>query len=262
MKDILFFGGSTGLILHEIFHKIFFNNNHDDYNLINFSQTAAGNFYMAGAFFEYLNKHPKPDYVFFKFTGLNRWDLPFDKKVKLEGYEYQTHPGVVPADHLNKDTAKSRLLSLATKSDKNWVFSGGHAEAWLKNSVLQRIFVNIYDPEDENSTIMQSWQQVFTCLSLCETMEIPYNWTFYYDVTNPPSKYSKMDGHAIQLPKCIPTKQMLDFAPLNYAYDINDPPEDGSHYTRSVEEKYFKEEIIYNKIKYTLDKSKALKHEN
>jgi hypothetical protein len=238
MKDILFFGGSTGNRLHEMFAKIFLDNNTKEYNLINLAQVGAGNFYMAGMFFEYIKNNKKPDYVFFNFTGLNRWDLPFNKKVKLNDYGFQSIPGIWPEGQQLK----------GKDFDKNWAFSGGYAGSWRADSVLQRIFTYIYDLKDQNSTNMQSWQQVFSCISLCEKLNIPYNWTFYYDVTNPPSESSKQDGHETKFPDYISKKQMLEISPLNFAYSIDQAPVDGNHYSQKVEEKYFKEEIIFNKI--------------
>jgi len=242
MKDILFLGGSSGLTLHQTFPKIFLNVDTKEYNLINLSQSGAGNFYIAGMFFEYIKNNKKPDYVFFKFTGLNRWDLPFNKKVNLKNYEYQSISGKWPKEQGLK----------GDNFNKNWAFSGGYTGSWLNNSILQRIFCYIYDVTDQNSTNDQSWQQVFSCISLCETLDIPYNWTFYYDVTNPPSTLSKQDGYESMFPNYISKKQMLDFAPLNFSYLINQVSVDGNHYSKETECKYFKEEKIFNKIKHTI----------
>lgn len=226
MKDVLLIGGSSGLRLDRMFKEIFFTD--QPVNLINLSKSGAGNFYIAGTFFEYLEHNKKPDYIFFKFTGLNRYDLPFNKKAKLYDYEYQASP-----------------------IDKNWVFSGGYSGSWLTNNVLNKIFPYLYDLKDINNTNCQSWQQIFSVLCLCEKIAIPHNWTFYYDVTNPPSDESKKDGES-SIPDYINTVQMLEQAPLNYSYSINEIPEDGNHYSAEVEKKYFKETNIYNKIKKTI----------
>jgi len=239
MKDILFLGGSTGLTLHQTFPEIFFNSNTKDYNYINLSISGAGNFYITGSFFEYINKHKKPDYVFFKFTGLNRLDLPFDTKVKLTNYSFQS---------IGNEGNGSSFI----KINKNWVCSGGYAGSWLGEGILKKIFCYMYDVKDQNSTNEQSLQQIFTCISLCETLNIPYNWTFYYDVINPPSKSSKQDGYIGSLPEYISKKQMLNFSPLNFAYSVNEAPDDGNHYSKRVFKKYLTQEIIYNKIRNTI----------
>jgi len=248
MKNILFLGGSTGLKLDKVFREIFFNQNSNDYNLINLSQDGAGNFYIAGVLFEYIKNNKKPDYVFFKFTGLNRWDLPFDKKVKVHDYVYQS--SYRSEEKRNKNSMPDSFIQI----DKNWVLSGGYTGSWLDNSILKRIFCYIYDLKDQNSTNDQSWQQIFSCISLCEFLSIPYNWTFYYDVTNPPSASSKQDGHSQTYPEYISQKQMLDFAPLNFSYSLNEIPQDGNHYSTKILKKYFKDESIFNKINNTIKK--------
>ena len=240
MKDILFLGGSTGIKMDKIFSKVFLTNKSNEYNCINLSISGAGNFYIAGVLFEYIKNNKKPDYIFIKFTGLNRWDLPFDKKVKINDYPYQSSP---------KEENKSESF---IQIDKNWVLSGGYTGAWLGNNILKKIFCYIYDLKDQNSTNDQSWQQIFSCISLCETLNIPYNWTFCHDPANPPSKSSEQDGYSQTYPEYISKKQMLDFAPLNFSYSINEKPEDGSHYSQKVLEKYFKEEAIFNKINNTI----------
>jgi hypothetical protein len=227
MKNILFIGGSSGLRLDKIFKKIFFAD--QEVNLVNLSKSGAGNFYIAGTLFEYLAHNKKPDYVFLKFTGLNRYDLPFNKKAKLYDYDYQASP-----------------------FDNNWVFSGGYAGSWLKNDVLKKIFPYLYDLNNANNTNNQSWQQIFSALCLCEKFAIPHNWTFYYDVTDPPSDKSKQDGEST-IPDYINQAQMLEQAPLNYSYAINQVPEDGNHYTLDVEEQYFKQPIIFDSIKKTIN---------
>lgn len=237
MKNILFFGGSTGKCVDNIFSRIFLKND-NDYNYINLSMDGAGNHYIAGSFFEYITANKKPDYVFFKFTGLNRIDLPFDKDVTLKDYEYQSSS---PKESKN-------FLQI----DKNWVLSGGYTGSWLFDNTLKRMFCYFYNLKDQNSTNNQSWQQVFSCISLCEILNIPYNWTFYYDVTNPPSDSSKQDGYSQTYPEYILKKQMLEIAPLNFSYSINEIPKDGNHYTYETLEKYFKEEIIFNKINNTI----------
>jgi len=242
MKDILFIGGSTGEKLHKTFPRVFLDQNSNKYNFINLSQTGAGNFYIAGIFFEYIKKNKKPDYVFFKFTGLSRWDLPFNKKVKLDSYRYQSIMGKWPEEQQLK----------GENFDKNLIYSGGYTGSWLNDNILKRIFCYIYDIKDDNSTNEQSWQQVFSCISLCEKLNIPYNWTFYYDVTNPPSKESKKDGYEKTIPTYISKTQMLNFAPLNFSYYINQAPDDGNHYSEDVEELYFKDKKIFNKIKNTI----------
>ena len=227
MKNILILGSSAGMGIEKSFKEVF--PNIQDSNITNLSGNGAGNFYIAGRLFEYISHNKKPDYIFFKFTGLNRWDLPFDQKVSLDDYQYQTN-------------------SKLTK----WVFSGGYSGSWLTNNILKKIFCYIYDVKDQNKTNNQSMQQIFSCISLCETLKINYNWTFYYDITNPPSKSSGEDGFIEKLPSYISTKKMLDFTPLNYSYDINEAPEDGNHYDKSTFTKNLKEKKIYNKIKESL----------
>ena len=239
-NQFLFLGGSTGKTVHESFDKIFSLSNKDNYEATNLSLDGAGNYFIAGSFFDYLNRIGKPSYVFFKFTGLNRIDLPFDKKVELKDYPYQS------MWHENND--KVRTL------EKTWVASGGYAGAWMTSSLLKKIFSYMYDLKDDNATNLQSFQQISSCLYTCEYLKIPHHWTFYYDICDPPSANSKKDGHVKTIPWFISTENMLEIAPLNYAYDIGKPPQDGNHYSKDLFEEYLKEKVIYNTIKNTLDK--------
>tara|TARA_Y100000034_G_C6847057_1_gene383835 strand:- start:571 stop:1341 length:771 start_codon:yes stop_codon:yes gene_type:complete len=239
-KNILFIGGSTGLNMHKSFSEMILEKRKNTYNLINLSITGAGNHYIAGSFFEFLHFRPKPDYVFFKFTGLNRIDLPFNKKIIIPDYEFQS------------TAAKEKQPETFQQIEKNWVFSGGYAGSWLNQGILKRIFSYMYDVKDQNSTNVQSLAQVFNCLALCETLKIPYNWTFYYDPTNPPSPSSKQDGHIDHMPDYIPTNNMLETSPLNFAYMVGQIPDDGNHYNQGLFRQYLTHEPIHNKIIKTL----------
>jgi len=239
-KNILFLGGSTGIGIHRDFSDVFFSKRKNTYNYINLSISGAGNHYISGSFFEYCHYKPKPDYVFFKFTGLNRLDLPFDKEAILYNYDFQS------------DAMKEKHTKAFQQIEKNWVCSGGYTGTWLNQNILKRIFSYMYTEKDGNSTNLQSLAQVYNCLSLCETLNIPYNWTFYYDPTNPPSPISKQDGHIDHIPDYIPTNNMLETSPLNFAYMVGQPPDDGNHYSHKLFRQYLEYEPVYNKIIETM----------
>ena len=240
-KNILFIGGSTAIDMHKDFSDAILKDRKNTYNLTNLSINGAGNHYISGSFFEFLHYRPKPDYVFFKFTGLNRIDLPFNSKVKLDDYEFQSSRTAI---HSGREAFQ--------QIEKNWVCSGGYTGSWLGQDVLKRIFPYMFDLKDHNSTNIQSLAQIFNCLMLCETLNIPYNWTFYYDPTNPPSSSSKQDGNIEHMPDYIPRKNMLEMAPLNFSYYTGQAPNDGNHYSSEVFKQYLKHEPIYNKIIKTL----------
>ena len=237
-KNLLFLGGSTGKTVHTSFKKIFLSSS-VDYKLTNISLDGAGNFFIAGSFFDYMDRYGKPDYIFFKFTGLNRIDLPFDKKVVLKDYRYQS------MWHENKKKVQNLK--------KTWVASGGYSGAWTTSTILRKIFSYMYDLKDPNSTTLQSIQQVCACLNTCETLKIPHNWTFYYDVCNPPSANSLKDGKIKSLPWFVSTEKMLKKSPLNFSYDVGKQPWDGNHYSQELFEEYLQDKEIYNTIKSTLE---------
>jgi len=239
-KNILFLGGSSGQGIHQDFSDVIFSKRKNTYNYTNLSISGAGNHYISGSFFEYCHYNANPDYVFFKFTGLNRIDLPFDKKAKLYNYEYQS------------DATKVKYPKVFRQIEKNWVCSGGYTGSWLNQNILKRIFSYMYNVKDGNSTNLQSLAQVYNCLSLCETLNIPYNWTFYYDPTRPPSTSTIQDGHVDKIPDYIPKKNMLEISPLNYAYSIGQAPDDGNHYNHKLFRQYLKYEPVYSKIIETL----------
>jgi len=126
-KNILFLGGSSGQGIHQDFSDVIFSKRKNTYNYTNLSISGAGNHYISGSFFEYCHYNANPDYVFFKFTGLNRIDLPFDKKAKLYNYEYQS------------DATKVKYPKVFRQIEKNWVCSGGYTGSWLNQNILKRI---------------------------------------------------------------------------------------------------------------------------
>ena len=239
-KNILFIGCSNGLSVHKSFSETILQKRNNTYNLINLSIAGAGNHYIAGSFSEFLHYMPKPDYVYLQFTGLNRIDLPFAKKLVIPDYGFQSA------------AAKENQPEVFQQIEKNWVCSGGYTGSWLNQSILKRIFNYMYDVNDQNSTNVQSLAQVFNCLALCETFKIPHNWTFYYDPTNPPSASSKQDGNIDHMPDYIPTNNMLETTPLNFAYMVGQIPDDGVHYNQKLFSQYLTHEPIYNKIIKTL----------
>ena len=165
--------------------------------------------------FEYLRAEGKPDYVYFQYTGLSRVDLPFDKKVKLDDYQFQ---------HLTPF--------------KNWVTSGGWNGSWTDQNILRKIFVYMYNIKTPETMNDLSLQNIFTGFELCKKLNINYNWSSYYDYTVAINDEVKKDGIISKLPAYIDTSKHIKAFPLEHAYEIGDIPKDKIHYNSNVLESF------------------------
>jgi hypothetical protein len=207
MKKNLLIGCSNGMSFLDSFPKVF-----DDKNIkwFNKSWSAMGNIYISSMLFEFIEEFGMPDYVYFQFSGLSRIDIPFDRNIQVPDYSFQR---------------KTRY--------KNWVASGGHDGSWPHNDLTKKIFCYLYDLKNEKTNHDISFKNIFAAIELCKTLKIKYNWTFYYDIFDPPkdSNAYKLDGKIEKFPDYIDTGNFLGVYPLNFAYEINEPPEDGIHFS-------------------------------
>lgn len=209
-KKILIIGCSNGIKLHQHFSNVFDN----DYQYVNLSASGFGNHYIAGRLLEYLETETQPDFIYLQFTGLNRIDIPIDKKVKISDYNYV------------KETFK-----------RKWIASGGRHGSWTnlsKGNVFKRTFAYMYDILSETGNYDLSLKEIFTGIELCKAMKIKYAWTSYYDYCNPPNDMAVQDGKIKKLPKYIDISQHLGNHPLNLAYEMGDIPEDKVHYSEKI----------------------------
>ena len=222
MKKCLLIGCSNGIPLHKQFSKFF---GSKDVEWINLSASGFGNRYITSRLFEYVDEYGIPDYVYLQYSGLSRIDLPFDLKVTIPDYKFQRKT-----------------------NRRNWVASGGRNGSWLACDMLKKLFAYMYDITSEKSPYDLSLHEIFRGIELCKTLKIPYNWSSYYDYTNPPNKMTTIDGSVSKLPDYIDMSGHIGESPLNLAYELGDIPDDGVHYTNHTGEQF----ILRNKDKFNL----------
>jgi len=222
MKKCLLIGCSNGSSLHKDFAKIF---GHSGIEYINLSMGGMGNRYITARLFEYVDDIGIPDYVYLQYSGLSRIDIPLDIKVTVPNYNFQ------------KKTNR-----------RNWVASGGRNGSWLTCDMLKRFFAYMYDITSDECPYDLSLHEIFRGIELCKTLRIPYNWSSYYDYTNPPNKITTIDGSVDQLPDYIDMSNHIGEWPLNIAYESGDIPDDGVHYSRSIGEQY----LMRNKNRFNI----------
>ena len=222
MKKCLLIGCSNGIPLHKQFSKFF---GSKDVEWINLSASGFGNRYITSRLFEYVDEYGIPDYVYLQYSGLSRIDLPFDLKMTVPDYKFQSKT-----------------------NRRNWVASGGRNGSWLACDMLKKLFAYMYDITSEKSPYDLSLHEIFRGIELCKTLKIPYNWSSYYDYTNPPNKMTTIDGSVSKLPDYIDMSGHIGESPLNVAYELGDIPDDGVHYTNHTSEQF----ILRNKDKFNL----------
>ena len=204
-KKGLLIGCSNGKCFTPVFSKIF---KDLDFEWTNLSFAGMGNYYISSMLFEYIKTVGTPDYVYLQFTGLSRIDIPLDKNFFVPDYEFQK---------------KTKL--------NTWVASGGYNGSWNNNIFTRKIFSYMYNIKNIQSTYDLSLQNVFKAIELCKSLKIKYNWTFYYDVINPPNEITKLDGCIKEFPKYIDKTHHIVAYPLNFSYKTNTIPNDGVHYS-------------------------------
>jgi hypothetical protein len=221
MKKVLIIGCSNGIGIDYTFKKVF----GYEHNYTNLSASGFGNRYITARLFEYVDEIGIPDYVYLQYSGLSRIDIPLDVKVTVPDYEFQVR----------------------TKK-RNWVASGGRNGSWMICEMLKKFFTYMYDTTSDICQYDLSLHEIFRGIELCKTLKIKYNWTSWYDYTNPLSASARIDGFVEKIPAYIDLSNHIGDYPLNLAYELNQPPSDGCHYGKSIFEKF----LIKNKNKFNL----------
>ena len=222
MKKCLLIGCSNGINLHLCFEHIFGSRN---ITWTNLSMSGMGNRYITARLFEYIEDVGIPDYVYLQYTGLSRIDIPLDNKVIVPDYFFQ------------KKTNR-----------RNWVASGGRNGTWRNCDMLKRFFAYMYDISSDTCQYDLSLQEIFSGIELCKRLKISYNWSSYYDYTNPPNQTTKIDGHLNKMPNYIDMSNHIGEFPLNLAYELGETPKDEVHYSETVNTKY----LTRNKSKFNI----------
>lgn len=233
MKKILFIGCSNGVGMHHAFRQVFqltqseaktvkvneFNDTPDEIvtdeycEYTNLSNPGSGNTYIRHRLFEYLEDQI-PDYVYLQFSGLNRRDLCLN------------HDGKDVVDDLIGERGGMKI------TNKN-VYVAGNVNMPNNNFFSKHFFSIMYSINSVNSNNYISLQEIFTCLSILEKLEIKHNWTFYYDPQNAPTDQSKLEGTLQTYPKFLNLHNKLP-SPLNFAIEKGSIVDDGIHYPYDI----------------------------
>ena len=250
MKEILVIGCSNGHGRHNALREVFQKTKSKNYNdetpqledrnkimddLIaidndcrysNLSMSGAGNTYIKHRLFDFLKKKT-PDYVYLQFSGLVRRDVYF------------------------LEEATNEFLAVATSSykivDGKIYMAGGNGVDPELAEFQKRIFAMSYS-KDHNINNYESLQEVFSCLSILEKLNINHNFSFYYDPIKPPNDITKEEGTLTEFPKFINRKNMLP-SPLNFAIDFGYPVPDGVHFSDDA----FLHYVKLNNFKFSIN---------
>lgn len=194
-KKILLIGCSNGMGLHHVFRDVFKKNKTLDFKeeqscigktgfdeqdeiysddkcvFYNMSFSGGGNTYISNRCIEYVLHNPV-DYVYLQFSGLARIDLPLTK------------------DNTSTD------WGLRTRLSKNnlWVASGGYLGSWLKHSASSKLFSYFYSKDSAYPVYFYNLLEIYKCVNFLKDNNVQFNWSCYYDYTNPPSTHSSSDG--------------------------------------------------------------------
>jgi len=223
MKKNLVIGCSNGLSLDKDFTNVF---GADDHEWINLSCSGMGNRFITSRLFEYVDDIGIPDYVYLQYSGLSRIDIACDSNITVPGYKHQ----------------------LKTEK-RTWIGSGGGKYgAWRGAGQLTRLFAYQYDIKVDDCNYDLSLHEIFRGIELCKILNIPYNWTSYYDYTNLPNERTQGDGRIDRFPDYIDMSNHIGESPLNFAYKRGHIPKDNIHYSRYIGEQF----LISNKDKINL----------
>lgn len=194
-KKILIIGCSNGMGLHHVFRDVFKKDKKLDFKIeqdcigpsgfdeqdeiysdgkcvfYNLSYSGAGNTYISNRCIEYVLDNPI-DYVYLQFSGINRIDLPLS--LDDMGIDY----------------------GIRTRLSKNnrWIASGGYTGSWLRHPFSSKLFSYFYSRNNAYSTLFFNLLEIYKCVNFLRDSDVKFNWSCYYDYTNPPTVNSSIDG--------------------------------------------------------------------
>lgn len=226
MKNVLLIGCSNLLDMHHAFRKVFQKKQSDvkitqigtyGKSLVdnfakytNLCHPGAGNSYIRWRLFDVL-EHEHPDYVYLQFSGLVRRDFYFDIDAK-EDIDITSDRGDI------------------TLSDKHIYMIGGNYKRIKNPKKFEFVLRNLsYNFWDDNTNNWHSLQEIFCAISVLEKLGIKYNWTVYYDPTDPPTQQTELEGKIDKWPEFINLKNKLPY-PLNHAVNNGNEIPDGVHF--------------------------------
>ena len=179
--------------------------------IVNLSIDGAGNQYIAGRTIEYLLSN-KADYVYLQFSGIHRIDQLLTSSSGLKLY-----PHVV-----------------SILDNKYWILSGGKYGSWKEYNVTRQLFMSHYITDNTDALVFQSLMSVYACINVLETLNIPYNYTFYYNIFEPACDYIKEQEGTVPRDNFLHNEKFLNSFPHDYCYAHNGIVDDRVHFKNVV----------------------------
>ena len=199
-----------------------------DVQIKNLSWWGVGNQFINANLHDYLEDHTV-DYVYVQFTGLAR-------------YDFVVHPEFdIPGGYKN-----------SIKTYKNRFFcSGGKVGSWLGSDRTKEMFMPLYWQDGDYQHVADmSLQSVAGAINYLESTGIPYNWNFFYDITDPATpEEENYDGKIAEFPQMLNKNHWIDSDPHTYCSKHNGLQEDGCHFDNRVYRDWLgtiKEQISWN----------------
>ena len=200
----------------------------EDVTIKNLSWWGVGNQFINANLHDYLADH-RPDYVYVQFTGLARYDLI-------------VHPDFdIPGGYKNNiKTYRHRFFC-----------SGGKVGSWLGEDRTNEMFMPLYWQDGNYQHVAEmSVHSVTGAINFLESTGIPYNWNFFYDITNPATpEQENYDGKIDGFPSILNKRCWIDSDPHTYCHRNNGLQEDGCHFDNRVYREWLstvKEQITWN----------------
>ena len=197
-----------------------------DVDIINLSWWGVGNQFIAGNCQDFLESR-NVDYVYAQFTGLARFDMPVHEDFSIPDYDYAIK------------TYKRKYLC-----------SGGKVGSWLGNDKTNEIFMPLYFKDEQYEHVAkESIQAVANTINFLDTKNIAYNWTFFYDITNPAtSDEENYDGKINEFPKTLNKKNWISKDPHTFCFENKGLQVDQCHFDNNVYKQWLisvKDQIKY-----------------
>ena len=183
-----------------------------DTEIVNLSWWGAGNQFIAGNCFDYLEDNTVA-YVYVQFTGLARLDIPVHPDFSMPNYDY------IPMSYKRK-----------------YLVSGGKVGSWLGNDRTKQIFMPVYYKDEQyQHVVKESIQSCANVIWLLQSKKIPFNWNFFYDITNPATpEEEQYDGKIKNFPEILDKTNWIDSDPHTYCFKHNGLQDDKTHFHNSI----------------------------
>jgi len=173
--------------------------------ITNLSEPGAGNHYIFGRLLEHL-MYEQVDYCYLQFSGPRRLDIP----TSINNPRY------------NHSAKKTRHY--------HWITSGGPGSQILTTEG-SHIWADMYDIEKEGKDHeVMNTGYVAASINLLKYLNIPYNWTFYYNTSAPPTKETMQEGLMQISEKLIDKTKMISQSPHQWCHAQRNIEDDGVHF--------------------------------